>query len=278
ARTETELGTLRSYIEFHFDHVSDVILVDEDDELPLTTSGSGWALDHAFIQLGGFTIGYSDSVFESLTGSAGALVIDDSIVGYTPAKSTHVADAGDAGNGVAAPLGLETGTGLDYIDSYVPHVVVGASYTQGWGSISGVVGYDSNWGELAGKVRVDVTVNDQLSLWVMGGLASGNDDLDELANHYNTWNGDWAVWGGIDYRFSEKGTLYAQLSYTNGNDFGYTGGYDADTDTFGFSEYTKDVFGAAVGVNYELVPGFIIRPEFSYASAKSIFDGDREDE
>src|SRR5690606_30628539 len=255
ARTETELGTLRSYIEFHFDHVSDVILAGEDDdELPLTTSGSGWALDHAYIQLGGLTIGYSDSLFESLTGSAGALVIDDSIVGYTPGKSNYVAYTFDAGNGFAATLGLETGTGLDYIDSYVPHVVVGASYTQGWGAISGVVGYDSNFGEWAGKLRADITINDQLSVWVMGGLASGNDDIDELANHYNTWNGDWAVWGGFDYRFSEKGTLYAQLSYTNGNDSAL---------------YTSDVFGAAVGVNYELVPGMLIRPEFAYASAKA---------
>src|SRR5690606_5181551 len=153
-------------------HSSGTVPIDDEEEWPATTSASSWGLDHAFIQLGGFTIGYSDSLFESLTGSAGALVIDDSIVGYTPGKSSYAAYTFDAGNGFSATLGLEAGAGENYIDSYMPHVVVGASYTQGWGSISGVVGYDSNYSEWAGKLRADITINDQLSVWVMGGLAS----------------------------------------------------------------------------------------------------------
>src|SRR5690606_22233243 len=237
----------------------------EDTDLegagPFTTSATSWALDHAYIQLGGFTIGYSDSLFESLTGSAGALVINDSIVGYTPGKAHYVAYTFDAGNGFSATLGLEAGAGDNYIDSYMPHVVVGASYTQGWGSISGVVGYDSNFSEWAGKLRADVTINDQLSVWVMGGLSSGNDVGDELNNHYNTWQGKWAVWGGFDYRFNEKGTLYAQLSYTDGNDVDF---------------YAEDVWGVAVGVNYELVPGFIVRPELAYASARDTLLDERD--
>src|SRR5690606_35048124 len=95
------------------------------------------------------------------------------------------------------------------------------------------------------------------------------DDIDELVNHYNTWNGDWAVWGGFDYRFSEKGTLYAQLSYTNGNDFGYTGGLEIPVGP----GYSADIWGAAVGVNYELVPGLIVRPEVAYASARQAAGG-----
>src|SRR5690606_22640451 len=259
ARTETEYGTLRSYIELSFNNqtrqadVLDWALSDGAIAPGQAITENGWALEHALIQLGGLTIGYTDSLFETLTGSAGALVINDSIVGYTPGKAHYVAYTFDAGNGFSATLGLEAGAGANYIDSYVPHVVVGASYTQGWGSISGVVGYDSNFGEWAGKLRADVTINDQLSVWVMGGLAS-DDDASGLANHYNTWNGDWAVWGGFDYRFSEKGTLYAQLSYTDG---------------FDSAAYTADIWGAAVGVNYELVPGLLIRPEFAYASAKA---------
>src|SRR5690606_8921479 len=54
ARTESELGTLRSYIELSFNNQSDV---NEDNE---AVTAPGWALEHAFIQLGGFTIGYSD--------------------------------------------------------------------------------------------------------------------------------------------------------------------------------------------------------------------------
>ncbi len=258
ARTETELGTLRSYMEISFNEQSDV-----DAVTGAAISGNGGAtIEHAYIQLGGFTLGYSDSLYETLTDSAGALVINDSIVGYTPGKANFVAYTFDAGNGFSATLGLEAGHDDNYVDSYVPHVVVGAGFTQGWGSIKGVVGYDSNWEEWAGKLRADVAVNDQFSLWVMGGLASGNDTAEELNNHYNTWQGTWAVWGGFDYRFNEKGTLYAQLSYTDGNDV---------------FAYEADVWGAAVGVNYELVPGLLIRPEVAYASAHDEVLDDRED-
>ncbi|RUV24999.1 porin, partial [Mesorhizobium sp. M1A.T.Ca.IN.004.03.1.1] len=60
------------------------------------------------------------------------------------------------------------------IDSYVPHVVGGVKYTQGWGAISGVIAYDSNYEEVAGKLRLDVNVSDALSLFVMAGY--GTDD------------------------------------------------------------------------------------------------------
>lgn len=254
ARSETELGTLRSYFEVSWNNTS------SGAPNTLTTSANGFSLDHAYIQLAGLTIGYSDSLFESITESAGGNVMNDSIVGYTPGKANFVSYTFDAGNGFAATLGLEAGAGTNYIDSYVPHLIVGATYTQGWGSIEGVVGYDSNYSEWAGKVRVNVNINEQLSAWVMGGLASGNDSAEELANHYNAWSGDWAVWGGFDYKFNDKGTLYTQLSYTNGNN---TAGYN------------KDVWGAVVGVKYNLVPGFYIKPEVSFASAKNAATGDR---
>jgi hypothetical protein len=295
ARSETELGTLRSYFEASFNNTSARAGVWDNAGTPetgddvrvgrMSASSTGWALEHAYIQLAGLTVGYSDSLFESITESAGALVINDSIVGYTPGKANFIAYTFDAGNGFAATLGLEAGAGENYIDSYTPHVVVGATYTQGWGSIEGVIGYDSNFGKLAGKLRVNVKVNDQLSAWVMGGLSSG-DDGDDLLNHYNTWSGKWALWGGLDYKFSDKGTLYGQVSYTPGNDFGIVGGAPAASDIINFAngdptafgEFSKDIWGAAVGVSYNLVPGFNIKPEVAYASGKSIVDGHRADD
>lgn len=77
----------------------------------------------------------------------------------------------DAGNGFSAVVSLEEGSGVKgTIDSYVPHVVGGLNYTQGWGAITGVVAYDSNYGEVAGKLRLDVNVNEAVSLFVMGRL------------------------------------------------------------------------------------------------------------
>jgi hypothetical protein len=280
ARSETEYGTLRSYLEFQFDRASiggtnaSGADATADSETTLKTS-----LEQAYIQLAGLTIGYTNSFFGTITESAGGNVMADDIVGYAPGHTNLIAYTFDGGTGFSATIALEQGNGAptygwtrnSTIDSYTPHVVVGASYTQGWGSIEGVVGYDSNYSEWAGKLRVNVNINDQLSAWVMGGLASGNDSLDEMANHYNSWHGDWAVWGGLDYKFNEKGTLYGQLSYTNGND-----GWSASASNFSNTRYTKDVWGAVVGVKYNLVPGFYIKPEVNFASAKRLSDGDRD--
>ncbi|RWP35143.1 porin, partial [Mesorhizobium sp.] len=78
----------------------------------------------------------------------------------------------DAGNGFSAVVSLEEGYGDFTIDSYVPHVVGGVKWTQGWGAITGVVAYDSNYEEVAGKVRLDVTPMENLSLFIMAGYGT----------------------------------------------------------------------------------------------------------
>jgi len=265
ARSETEYGTLRGYIALNFQNdttkssfasgpnLSTQIGNSVNGAPPAgdgwSTTTSAWGIDHAIIQLGGLTLGYTDSLFESLTDSAGT-VMQDSIVAYSPGKSHLIAYTFDGGNGFSATVGVEEGSGLlGTLDSYVPHVVAGASFTQGWGKIAGVIGYDANFGEVAGKARVDVNVNDALTLWVMAGLRDG-DNL----SYYGTWGGDWAVWGGGQYRFNEKTALNVQLSYD-----------DAET------------FGAVVGVDYNIVPGFVIRPEIAYAR-EAVAGGGHDDD
>ncbi|RUZ77817.1 hypothetical protein EN942_29805, partial [Mesorhizobium sp. M7A.F.Ca.CA.001.14.1.1] len=86
-------------------------------------------------------------------------------------------------------------------------VVAGLKYTQGWGSITGVAAYDSNYEAFAGKIRVDVAVTNQLSLFGLfgyGSNASLNEDSNgAIANHgrgsYKIWNGQWAFWAGATY-------------------------------------------------------------------------------
>ena len=237
---ETEYGTLSTHIGIK------AIWGTGLDADGFATGTNGTGLDSASIKLGGLMIGYSDSIFASWTGFAGAAV-NDSIIEYGDAANTNQINyTFDAGNGFSAIIGLEQGYD-DTIDSYVPHVVAGAKFTQGWGGISGVVAYNSNREEWAGKIRADFNVNDQFSLFVMGGYGSGADDHGTDADprggrfEYKPWGGDWAVWGGGQFKASEKATLYAQ----------------AETDD------AKDI-GVAVGVAYELVPGFVIKPELNY--------------
>ncbi len=260
ARSETEYGTLRGYMALNFDHTTarfGVGAVGGPSDAGYTYTTNDWHIDHAIIQLGGLTIGYTDSLFKTLTGGAGT-VMRDGIVGFDPGHTHLIAYTFDGGNGFSATIGVEEGSTFvnagtvlgvvgggslpadGALDSYVPHVVAGASFTQGWGKISGVIAYDSVWSEVSGKARVDVNVNDALSLWVMAGYTSADSDNFE-DSYYAPWGGDWAVWGGGQYRFSEKGALDVQLSYD-----------DAET------------FGAVVGGRYELVKDFLVRAEVQY--------------
>lgn len=107
----------------------------------------------------------------------------------------------DAGNGLTALASLEEGAGkVGTIDSYVPHVVGGLKYKADWGAITGVVAYDSNYEEVAGKVRLDVNVSKEFSLFIMGGYGTDNNLTDSTnaidakgRGFYKQWGGNWAV-------------------------------------------------------------------------------------
>jgi hypothetical protein len=273
SRSETELGTLRTYAAINFQWTSSDGTQDFDG---ITDAQDDFAIEHAYIELGGFRLGKTDSLFSTFTGYAGGIINDD-LVPFGPFETHQIAYTFTGGNGFSAAVALEMGDGGDLLidtdgdgiadtnlgnaytlDSYVPHVVGGLAWTQAWGGISAVAGYDANWEEWAGKVRLDVNATEQLALFIMGGYKSGADDdflgvpdLDR-PNFYGNWSGDWAVWGGGTFTVSEQTKINVQLSY------------DEDEN-----------FAAVANVNYELVPGLVITPEIVYVDN---FDDDLDDD
>jgi hypothetical protein len=230
---ETELGTLRTYTETRFNFQNSAGDYEAENATP--------SLNFAWIQLGGFRVGKDESAFDTFIGYAGN-VIDDTLVPYGPFDTNVLQYYFDAGNGFSAVVSLEEGAGDNTIDSYVPHVVVGAKYTQGWGAISGTLAYDSNDEEVTGKVRLDVNPMQNLSLFIMGGWGSYNDgDIAGYTDTFKGWGGDWAVWGGASYQVNEKTALNAQVSYDDG-----------------------ERLGLAANVAYEVVPGFKVTAEVDY--------------
>jgi len=191
------------------------------------------------------------------------------VINYQSGQSNQVSYTFTGGNGFSAMIGAEqgsddvTGLGGNYIiEDYMPHVLAGAKFEQAWGGISGVVGYDSNVEEFAGKLRLDVKFNEMFSAWVMGGYQSGYDDdfvvnadgtigLDrDSRNWFGTWEGDWAAWGGVSIKATDKATINGQAAYES-----------------------EGTYALALNVAYELVPGFTITPEVNYTK----FDGARAD-
>ncbi|MGN6536471.1 MAG: porin [Mesorhizobium sp.] len=228
---ETELGTLKTYTETRFNF--------GNSPTSPTAVNKAVTLNFAWVQLGGLRIGKDESVFDSFVGYAGS-VIQDTLVPYGTKDTNLISYYFDGGNGFSAVVSLEEGSGAYTIDSYVPHVVAGLKYKQGWGSIAAVGAYDSNYEEWVGKARLDVKATDQLSLFIMGGY--GSDD-NAAYNFYKIWDGNWAVWGGGTYKINEKTAFNAQVSYDEGKKL-----------------------AVAANVAYEIVSGFTITTEVDYVS------------
>ena len=264
--SETELGTLKTYAETRFQWANG------DD------AGSTGTLRYGYIQLGGLRVGLDESAFVTFPGYYGDVMNDDVILGGGY-RTNAISYTFTGGNGFSAIISLEQGNDVDVdydgvINDYTPHVVGGLKYAQGWGSIVGVAAYDAVNEEWAGKVRLDVNVTDQFSVWVQGGYKSNDDSyahydangdfvidggsstyrgIRTINSFYGTWGGDWAVWGGAKFKATDKATFNLQLAYE-----------DAKT------------FAATANVAYELVPGFTITPEVSYTKwddKLSVLDG-----
>ncbi|TIU06618.1 MAG: porin, partial [Mesorhizobium sp.] len=182
---ETELGTLKTYTETRFNYGNsngDFLTQNASNADDWQGRNKALSLRFAWIQLGGLRVGKDDTAFDTFIGYAGA-VIQDTLVPYGGQESNVVQYYFDAGNGFTGLVSLEEGAGrVGTIDSYVPHVVGGVKYKGDWGAVTGVVAYDSNYEEVAGKVRLDVNVSKELTLFVMGGYGT-DDNLNDNAGN-----------------------------------------------------------------------------------------------
>ena len=238
---ETELGTLKTYTETKWNFGNTATSDQAFDR--------GVTLNFAWIQLGGLRVGKDETPYDQFIGYAGN-VIQDTIIPYGIKDTNVVSYYFDAGSGFTGFVSLEEGSGATgTIDSYVPHVVGGLKYKGDWGALTGVVAYDSNYEEVAGKVRLDVNVGKDLTLFVMGGYGTDDNLRDDAGNtidahgrgFYKPWGGNWAVWGGGTYKFNAKTSFNAQVS--------------ADDD--------KN-YAVAANIAYTIVPGFTITTEVDW--------------
>ena len=256
ARSETELGTLRGYFAYNFNWTTGrsgaLVFVDGDNDgiVDLNDLSFGTTFDarnsggisDAYVELGGFRIGVTNSYFTTTTGYGGS-VVNDGLIGYGPYTTHQIAYTFDAGNGFTIGGAVEEGSnGETYgsiIDDYAPHAVIGATYKTGMFGLSGVGGYDTVEDEFSLKGRVDVTPNDMFSFFVMG--AWTDDDNSSGGNYYAQWGGDWGLWVGGQVHFNEQFTLNGEFDY---NDFGD--------------------YSVVADVNVKVVPGFVVTPGVGY--------------
>ncbi|MDA4631277.1 porin, partial [Escherichia coli] len=84
----------------------------------------------------------ADEIFGSWTNYAGNIINDD-VINYNSWASNQVSYTYAAGNGFSAIIAAEQGSTNDgysgyVIDSYLPHMMGGVKFEQGWGGVSAI--------------------------------------------------------------------------------------------------------------------------------------------
>ena len=244
ASSDTELGTLTSYIE-----VSTTVHSYSDnwgetyDNPAEPYSDGSFGVDAAWISLGGLTMGYTDTTF------------DGGINGEFDAFGGHYVHfmryTFSGGNGFSATLALEE---EDYNYDYMPNVVAKVAYSAGSVTATAWAAYDDDAlgagsDEFALKGIVSFKASDALTVQVGATYNSG-------ANFYD--NGyEWSLGASAMYQVNEK------LALTAG------GQYLADN----LALVGADDFALGMVVDYTIVPNFTAKLAVNYKDGDSYGDG-----
>jgi hypothetical protein len=265
-RTQTEYGTLRSYFAFGLNALNNAGGAYEVAGPTIAT-----AMERAFIQFAGFTIGRSDTFFAFYNGAAYGLVPFGFDGSSGPAGLNVAAYTWQFGNGLSATLSLE-----DQMAHSAPVIDLGnaaaAANTAGVMGANlfaqpaiGVSDYKGGWvPDIVGNLRVDQAWG---SAQIMGALhavgsryAFANFDNDCNTAGNNTvecgHNGDkwgWAVGAGMTLKmpWDAKDTLSGQIAFAEGASryvaftYGNRGLHKQD---IAIGSFTDAVFGG-VGLN-----------------------------
>jgi len=276
ARSETEWGTLRSYIRL------------QADWTPNSDDGSGPVVDgpvsvhQAWLSLGGFRAGYSESAWS------------DTVVGEVGTFGSHSDNAMSFGdqrraimqynferNGFFGVLSLEDDALAG--EGYVPDVVAVLGYAGGWGGVWGRVGYTEsfdgstytlpapigsgvNSGGFAGSLGLQVNVPNMegSSFRLIGYYADGDHTYGTLhgpaADYFGgNGNSEWSILASYGHQFTE--TFGASVGYQYFSDF-YYGGTDVKTGLNGQS--------AELSLVWVPVTNFEVRSEVQYDKIETL--------
>jgi hypothetical protein len=250
--SDTEWGALKTEIvaRFEYDPHNDTSNGGDFQDATRTR------LMVATIDLAGFTAGVKASIYELFLDSAGNVENDD-VIDYGPSEVNMLAYTYEAGNGFSAYIALEDdGENDDEVPggaSDFVNVSGGVKYDTGSLLIGVTAGYDESVEEGAIKARIGGEFG-SFNAFVMGGWNTGGDTFHsyapEIIDDFG-W-GDWALWGGLGYEFSDKLAANLQVAYSD-----------------------SDVLAAAANLEWTPVSGFLIQPELAYTQwDNAILDDD----
>jgi len=229
-RTQTEYGTLRSYFAFGLNFLNSV-----GGAYETTGPGNSVAMERAFIQFAGFTLGRSDTFFAFYNGAAYGLVPFGFDGSSGPSGLNVAAYTWQFGNGLSATFSVEDqiGHSAGVIDLNTNGLMGGASV--GGGNIFQPNGGGDQQGghipDLVANLRVDQAWG---SAQIMGalhnvgaryntigannnvGCSAGGANTNLCGYPSNEWG--WAVGAGMTLKmpWDAKDTLSGQIAYAEG--------------------------------------------------------------
>ncbi|HWK66229.1 MAG TPA: porin [Rhizobiaceae bacterium] len=260
SRSETEWGTLRGMIRLQADWGSPAG--------PNPYSDGPVAVDQAWLALGGFFAGYSESAWAaSFRGGAtnfGSHSWGGMYYGYAQRHQMSYTFFG--GNGVFATLSLEDDALAG--DGYVPDVVAKVGVNQGWGSVWARFGWqdditglpdgsESGWGaSLAAQFNIPNSPGS--SLRVLGYYSDSDTRFGAISSGQKSTlvglgQAEWSVLASYNHQFSENlGVSVAGQYFSNL----YFEGTDIGSDV--------NAWGAEISAVWTPVTNFEVRPEIHY--------------
>ncbi|MGB3502075.1 MAG: porin, partial [Mesorhizobium sp.] len=270
ARSETEWGTLRSYIRLQADW---------------NGVGDGpVAIDQAYIELAGFKMGYSES-FWADSGNGGPSNYGShtwSGMAYGYQQRALIGYRFES-NGFFGAISLEddnNSTIVGYTNpNYVPDVVAKIGFGGGWGAVWAKVGYDSdrtNLATLAAAAPVDqdgwgAQLGAQFNmpnmpgsnLRLIGYYSNSDNVYGATMNHLNVLGGfgasEFSILASYNQQFSE--TFGASVAFQWFNDF-YIPGTNVHSGVDGWS--------AELGTVWFPVKDFEVRTELHYDKVETV--------
>jgi hypothetical protein len=253
ASSDTELGTLTSYIEISASNSGDYDYIEGDLGSRGYDGLGSFGLDHAWIGLGGLKMGWSDSVYDGgLNGEFDSFGSDAvHFISYTFA----------GGNGFSATLSLEEAD-QDY--DYMPNVVGKVAYAAGAFDANAWLAYDATVETFHAKAIVGFKASDMITLQV-GGTYNQDPAFPYTAGGIYTNGYEWSLGASVKAQINEK------LALTVGAQYFINDNLDSATlvDT-----YQGDDWAIGAVVDYTIVPGLSSKLAVNYKDGDSYADGE----
>ncbi|MEO3998618.1 porin [Mesorhizobium sp. CAU 1732] len=229
-RTETEWGTLRGFAEIRFNWFSGLV--------PSTVT----EVNHAFIELqqamGTFRIGKGDTPYARFLGYGSPFGPFDGSYGFN--NSGEISYTFNGGNGFSAVIAAVEIANSNKFDVGVEG---GVNFTQGWGSVGAMAGYDTFTEEWGAKAVVNAT----FGLFSVGAHAyySSGDSIYAIDNPFGGVS-EISVLAYAKANVNEKLAVAAAVQWFD------------DENAF------DDTWQLTGGLDWRPVSGLRIRPEIQY--------------